>query len=1291
MTKPPVVKTTKPLPFDALSPEEFEHLCLELVQHEGYERAEHLGAAGSEQGRDLIAWCDGEMWAFQCKRVQQFGPSAALKEVDKVLSLPDDERPAVLAFLVTCRVSAETRRQVRKRCGEVMDCQFWAYTELDARVWRYPDLIRKFFGAATLEVAPDLETLRTGYMNSLRSRYAYLDLGGIAPKVANRTVKLAMRDMYVPVEAEPALDIQAQLSRLDLEVQLWQMADRLRGEVEISEISRRLGLELLRSILPETLDEIHEEQLARVAIGSEYVQLRSFLAHSFAGLPQSKLATVKDILSSPRAVLLGHPGTGKSTTLKYAAYAVAAGLGELVGEEILNRLPILVRLVDYAQARTANPTLSLRDYVRDAHDPDRAPLFRHALENGEALVMLDGLDEVIDPQQRAEIADQVEALVADYPGGPTGENHYLVASRIVGYEAGWLTGDFSHFTLGPLPQASIESFVQKWYEAIEREGGAEVSEEVQARAEELCRVIEERPGIRRLAENPLLLTIIALVNWKGRRLPNRRVEVYRHAAETLVESWPRVRRGVEFDGEEVLSLLEPVAYRIFADQSSEEIREGDLLPLLVQAAVEVKPGLTETQARAYVRDLLPQLSEHSGLFLPRGFDRETGEQVFGFLHLTFAEYLAARHLAARWQAEKDDAQRRASLARYAHVPRWREVFLLMVAHIGLDGRRVPATQVLADVLQLGSAYEEHLHRDLLLAATCLTDGVLVDAYASEHVLDRLALLLVRTPIWSLRSEIVGLGQQTAHTIHEAVLVECLLGYFDSSVEEWAARAAWALGNIKSEKAMEALIIHLSSPMALTRFLAARALGHSESERAIDNLFLCLEDRVASVRNSAVWALGEIKCERAVDCLLSRLDDPMGFVRTSTARALGTIGSERAVERLLTHLNDSDTEVRASIVEALGEIGSERALNDLLLCLEDRFTSVRASAARALGRIGSEQAVDDLLVCLRSRNRNVCIEAAQALGAIKSERAVDDLLACISEDDAMRITAAKALAEICDKHGLSSLLVRLNHTTTAMDAVEALGWIGRAQAVVPLLSYLSDENEYMRSTTAWALGRIGSEQAVDDLLGSLEDNSDEVRASVIEALGEIGSKRAVDNLLPHLSDSSMHVCTCAARALGEIGSAQAVDSLLTHLNSPSTEVRASVIGALGKIGSTQAVDSLLTHLNDPSMEVRTNVAWALGAIRDERAVDDLLVHLDDPNADMRDSTVWALSAIRSERVIGALLNWLSDTEWWDLAGQQRCIWAYTTILEILAHHALDPGIESQQLTQEPAVIGPWSKG
>jgi hypothetical protein len=145
--RPTLTGTAHTLPFDKLSPRDFERLCLWLVEAEGYEDAEHLGAAGSEQGRDVVARRKGVQWAFQCKRVQSFGPTDALREVEKVLGLPQAERPAGLIFLVTCDVSARTRQQVRQACAEEMACQFWTGTELDRRVKRHSDIVAEFFAA----------------------------------------------------------------------------------------------------------------------------------------------------------------------------------------------------------------------------------------------------------------------------------------------------------------------------------------------------------------------------------------------------------------------------------------------------------------------------------------------------------------------------------------------------------------------------------------------------------------------------------------------------------------------------------------------------------------------------------------------------------------------------------------------------------------------------------------------------------------------------------------------------------------------------------------------------------------------------------------------------------------------------------------------------------------------------------------------------------------------------------------------------------------------------------------
>jgi len=151
---PPITSTTHILPFERLSPLDFERLCLWLVEREGYTHAEHLGQAGSEQGRDVIAYkptSQGEeLWYFQCKRYRSIRARTLKDEVDKYLKLAQEKphlKPFGVVFVVSCAVSADAREEVGAYCEQHnLAPEFWALTELDLRVKRHPGLLREFFG-----------------------------------------------------------------------------------------------------------------------------------------------------------------------------------------------------------------------------------------------------------------------------------------------------------------------------------------------------------------------------------------------------------------------------------------------------------------------------------------------------------------------------------------------------------------------------------------------------------------------------------------------------------------------------------------------------------------------------------------------------------------------------------------------------------------------------------------------------------------------------------------------------------------------------------------------------------------------------------------------------------------------------------------------------------------------------------------------------------------------------------------------------------------------------------------
>lgn len=555
--------------------------------------------------------------------------------------------------------------------------------------------------AVSEPIDPDrvLQMLREAYFDLLRSRCEYMDLGGISPRVGGKVVKIRMEDLFIPLRAtkeEPLLE-------------------------SLSEESYEEGFEFSDGFL-HTIEDLDEEEddMESMESSSRHFSIRG------------NSIELTYILEKPRVVVLGHPGSGKTTVGKYIAYSIASEKVALIGGHLKDHIPVIVKAAEYGLSLKKNSGLSFYDYITQKHTIKFGSLFKWALEKGLALMIIDGLDEIADAELRITTARKIEQFVSEFRA-----NRFLVTSRIVGYRQSQLAGDFAHFTLSEFDWEQILGFIGQWYKAIGSEAESHVDEEdIKHRASELWKAIQPNPGIRKLAGNPLLLTIIVLANWRGTKLPNKRVELYQIATETLIENWPLKQRGLAIDSEEILAILAPIAYHIFSSGKNNLITEYELRPLFESQVCEVR-GTTLGEAKILSRKLLQMIEEHTGFFLERGLDQR-GQSVYGFLHLTFTEYLAARFLAEQWSGGHLD------LSRYVHNSRWHEVLLLMAGHIG-TWAIAQATRLVEEILALGSQYEEQLHRDLLLAAEILGDNVRVRRELQDKLVSWLISLALSTP------------------------------------------------------------------------------------------------------------------------------------------------------------------------------------------------------------------------------------------------------------------------------------------------------------------------------------------------------------------------------------------------------------------------------------------------------------------------------------------------------------------------------------------------------------------
>jgi hypothetical protein len=197
-----------------------------------------------------------------------------------------------------------------------------------------------------------------------------------------------------------------------------------------------------------------------------------------------------------------------------------------------------------------------------------------------------------------------------------------------------------------------------------------------------------------------------------------------------------------------------------------------------------------------------------------------------------------------------------------------------------------------------------------------------------------------------------------------------------------ARAAFLLGDMCSQQAVEPLLRALEDPSRDVRSAAARSLGRLGSGRAVEPLVRALvEQRVPrAVGGHALLTLGS----EALGPLRPLILDTEAVVRATAVELVGLLGDANDAGLLTDRLRDSAAEVRAKAARALGRLGAEEATMALREALGDRIGFVRANAAVALGLVGDRASAPALLEMARSDEFDPAQAAARALSRLYPE-------------------------------------------------------------------------------------------------------------------------------------------------------------------------------------------------------------------------------------------------------------------------------------------------------------------
>lgn len=430
----------------------------------------------------------------------------------------------------------------------------------------------------------------------------------------------------------------------------------------------------------------------------------------------------------------GAAGSGKTTLLKWIAVKAAAKEFEGSLESWNELTPFLIRLrecVDFG--RLPQPEDFPKLLAPAIHDYVPKHWVHNLLESGDAIVLIDGVDEIA---RRHEVSQWIEDLTATFD-----KARFIVTSRPLVKSDPWETPPgFVEAELLPMNPSDITKFVQFWHEAVKAElFDLAEKEPMDMYAEELTATIFSRPALRHLAASPLLCAMIcALHKDIDRRLPQNRLDLYEACSKMLLKEREEAQ-GIQVEGypqfthKESLHLLSDLAYYLLENGYSEisASRAKDTLTRSLRSLPNQPSTLAPSKVLAY-------FLERSGMLF------EPASNKVAFIHRSFQEYLAAYAAV--------DNDRIGVLYQHAKDPLWREVIIL-AAGLANQAQR---DELLMQLLTTEETSDADRNAVDFLAIACMETVTNLTREIQQELVDRLKKLVPPTNIYEA-SALAGAG------------------------------------------------------------------------------------------------------------------------------------------------------------------------------------------------------------------------------------------------------------------------------------------------------------------------------------------------------------------------------------------------------------------------------------------------------------------------------------------------------------------------------------------------------
>lgn len=360
----------------------------------------------------------------------------------------------------------------------------------------------------------------------------------------------------------------------------------------------------------------------------------------------TRLSALDVALTGQNLFILGRPGAGKTTFLKY--------LTILGCREKIKKTPIFISLKEWSDS-----SLSIIPFIAKQFDqcgfPNAESFVTALLDQGNAILLLDGLDEVNEASgKRDQSIREIVKLSQKFH-----KCQYCLTCRTAATDYSF--EKFKYLEVADFDAKQQINFVAQWYDGNQTH--------LQSFLDGWNQVQQE--GLRELGKTPLLLTLLCLAFEETLDFPARQVDLYKDAIDALLRKWDTSRligrdtfyKNLSFSRRE--HLLEAIASKFYFD-SRTAFRKTEVEAVILDYLRRLPDKEKSEDADAGF--VLRQIEAQHGLIVERAVG------IFSFSHLTLQEYLTASFLVKSHDEKLLDRLVTAVL----EDQKWREVILYTV-------------------------------------------------------------------------------------------------------------------------------------------------------------------------------------------------------------------------------------------------------------------------------------------------------------------------------------------------------------------------------------------------------------------------------------------------------------------------------------------------------------------------------------------------------------------------------------------------------------------------------------